>query len=206
MTGQIKGSAPGLNMSANKRRFNSQEALVEKAVCGDSFALYCLCERLAGSILYHTKYILCNEYDAEDVTQNILLRMCENIKSLRDTKAFGAWLGSIETNETRRFMAEHAKHVNVVNIDDHAEGLMEERAQCLPREFVEERCPDCNMMKMVLQLPVRQREAVMLRYFDDLSVTEVARAMNISHQNASRYLQIAQKKLRNELESKCGGA
>ena len=193
---------PETNVPGNKRKFETHEELVEKAVKGDSHALYSLCEKLAGSILYHTRSILGNEMDAEDVTQNVLLRMCENIKGLREIKAFRTWLGGIEINETRRFMSEHAKHINVVNIEDHAEGLREDRVESLPRSFVEEKCPDRYVMEVVSSLPLRQREAVMLRYFDDLGVTEVAPAMKISHQNASRYLNLAQKKLRKKLEEK----
>jgi len=200
MTGQTRIAETGMKVPANRNKNAAVEALVEKAVKGDSNALYSLCESVIDSILYHAKYILGNVMDAEDVTQNILLRMCENIRGLREAKAFRAWLGGIEVNETRRFMAEHAKHVNVVNIDDYAEGLWEESAERLPGEYVEGKCPDRSMMEIVSRLPIRQREAVILRYFDDLSVTEVAHAMNISHQNASRYLDLAQKKLRNELK------
>jgi len=200
MSGHITRPETGMGAPGNRSKFAMIESLVERAVHGDSGALYSLCENVIDGVLYHAKYILGNVMDAEDVTQNILLRMCENIKNLRDPKAFRAWLGGIQTNETRRFMAEHAKHVNVVNIDDYTDGLWEENAERLPRDFVEEKSPDYDMMEIVSRLPIRQREAVILRYFNDLSVTEVARAMNISHQNASRYLDLAQKKLRNEIK------
>jgi len=200
MTGQNIVPRTGVNMPGNRNKYSAIEALVEKAVHGDSNALYSLCESVIDSVLYHAKYILGNVMDAEDVTQNIMLRMCENIRGLREPKAFRAWLGGIEVNETRRFMAEHAKHVNVVNIDDYSEGLSDENAEHLPSAYVDGKYPDIDMMEMVSRLPIRQREAVILRYFDDLSVTEVAHAMKISHQNVSRYLNLAQKKLRNELK------
>jgi len=206
MTGQFNTQKTGMSVPGNKNKFAAIEALVEKAVQGDRNALYSLCESVIDSVLYHVKYILGNVMDAEDVTQNVLLRMCENIKGLREPKAFRAWLGGIEINETSRFMAEKAKHVNVVNIDDYADGLWEVNVEHLPCEYVEGKCPDSDVMEIVSRLPIRQREAVILRYFEDLSVTEVAHAMNISHQNASRYLGLAHKKLQNELKKSRRGA
>jgi len=199
MSGQSIINESGVNAPENMGSIAAQKSFVEKAMQGDKDALYCLCESVIGSILYHVKYMLGNEMDAEDVTQNILLRMCENIKGLREARAFKTWLGGIEINETRRFIAESCKHVNVVNIEDHADGLWEDNVDRLPRIYVEDRCPDRSIMEILSRLPVRQEEAIRLRYFDDLSVTEVAHVMKIPHQNVSRYLELALKKIKEEL-------
>jgi len=138
--------------------------------------------------------------DAEDVSQNVLLRVCESIHSLHEPKAFMAWLGSIVVNETRRYIAKLAKRGTIISIDDCAEGLVEDNLDRLPGEGVESRDVSRGVMGIVSNLPVRQREAVILRYFDDLNVSEVAQAMSIPHQSVSRYLDLARKKLRIEFE------
>jgi len=184
----------------NEQERATLEAMAEKASKGDRIALYNLCEKLAGDILFRTRYILGNEMDAEDVSQDVLLRMCENIQSLREPKAFRAWLGGIVVNEARRHVSRNAKRATVTSIDDHTADAVEDTSAPTPAELAEKSVARKNVMEIISGLPLRQREAVMLHYYEDLAVTEVARAMNIPHQSVSRYLSLAQKKLAIELK------
>ena len=186
----------------NDRRYEEIEALAKKAIRGDNDALYELCEKHARSILFRAKYMLGNEMDAEDVAQNVLLRVCENIKDLRKPKAFHAWLSRIIVNETRRYMAARTKRGQVEDIDDYMEELVEDDAQLLPGEYLEGLSVHDAIMEIVSRLPARQREAILLHYYDELKVTEVGKAMGIPHQSASRYLLLAREKLRADLEAR----
>jgi len=192
---------PDMRKVKLEERYAEIEALAERASLGDKDALYSLCEKLAGSVFFHVRCMLGNEMDAEDVTQNVLLRMCEKIGGLRESRAFRAWLCGIEINETRRFISMHARYGDVLNIEDHVDGICESHAECLPQEYVESKGLSHDVMDIVARLPVRQREAVILHYYDEMNINEVASAMRISHQNASRYLTLARKKIKAELES-----
>jgi len=191
-----------MDESALQTKNEELEALAQKASHGDSNALYSLCEKVAGSIFYHIKYMLGNDMDAEDVTQNVLLRMCERIGDLREAKAFRAWLGGIKINETRRHIALHAKYGNILNLEDHIDVLSEYHTDNLPDSYLECQAANQDVMEIVSHLPERQREAVVLHYYDDLSINEVARKMSIPHQNVSKYLAIAREKLKREMERK----
>ena len=175
------------------------EAMAERASKGDRIALYNLCEKLAGNVLFRTKYILGNENDAEDVSRDILLRICENIQSLREPRTFKAWLGGILTNETRRHISKSANSAAVASINECSVKAVED-IDPLPGEQEKKRAARKDVMEIVSKLPLRQREAVMLHYYDDLAVAEVAKAMSIPHQSVSRYLSLALKKLVIELK------
>jgi len=185
----------------NEKKYAEIDALAEKAIQGDSAALHSLCEKLARTILFRAKYMLGNEMDAEDVAQNVLLRVCENIRSLRKPKAFQAWLSRIVVNETRRFAATRAKYGTALDIDDYEDELVEENVGLLPDECLEDKTVSQAVMEIISKLPARQREALMLHYYDDLKVTEIARVMSIPHQSASRYLALAREKLKAEFEN-----
>ena len=180
----------------------SLELLVEKAKNGDCDALYDLCEKIARGVLFRAKYILGSEMDAEDVSQNVLIRVYEKIQSLREPKAFRVWLGSIIINESRQYMKEHARHGVVVDIEDYFETLPENNKSMLPYECAEDKDLRNSIMEAISRLPVRQREAVMLHYYDELSVMETSKAMSIPHQSVSRYISLACDKLRSEFEKK----
>lgn len=77
---------------------------------------------------------------------------------------------------------------------------MESSAEVLPCEHAEYKTVRQAVMQIVSRLPHRQREALILHYYDGLNVTEVAWAMDITHQSVSRHLDLARKKLKAELE------
>ena len=178
----------------------SIEALIEVAMKGDGEALHSLCEKMANGILFRVKYLLGNEMDAEDVSQNVLIRMYENIHSLHNSKSFMAWLGGIIVNETRRYASKHSRNKGVVNIEDHMGELAEEDPELVASE---NRCDDRlhkAIMRIIESLPHRQREAVLLHYYNDLNISEVATEMKIPHQCVSNYLELARKRLKIELD------
>ncbi len=56
------------------------------------------------------------------------------------------------------------------------------------------------VIEIVDELPARQREAVMLHYYQGLSVTEIADVMEIAQQGVSAYLKYARDKVRTGIE------
>jgi len=195
-----------------KKRKNSKddatvsiEELAEKASKGDKEALYALCESQAKGILFRTRQMLGNQMDAEDVSQNILIRLCQNIGSLRQPKAFKVWLGKIVLNEIRRYKVQNSKHSFVVDIDDYLETIPEENSKMLPHTNTESKEVSKAVMEAISRLPNRQREAFILHYYDDLSVTQIAQVMGIPHQNVSTHLARAREKIKEEFKEKAFG-
>lgn|GEM_PF-689239 len=176
------------------------EKLVEKAINGDRDALCSLCENVAKSILFRTKYVLNNEADAEDVTQEVLIRTCENIRSLRSPKAFNAWLGGIIINESNRHLSRNSKKETVDDISFYTDVFVDENEDSMLQERYEKNESRTELMSILEQLPIRQREAVVLRYYSDMSIAEVADAMKISKQSATKYLSLARDKLKIMIE------
>ena len=52
----------------------------------------------------------------------------------------------------------------------------------------------------MLRLPLKQREAVLLYYYQNLTMQETAEALHITVSNVSRRLESARKALRKQLE------
>jgi RNA polymerase sigma-70 factor (ECF subfamily) len=79
---------------------------------------------------------------------------------------------------------------------------MEDRSRVLPQEYIESEEVREAVMDVVKTLPQKQREAVMLHYYNGLSVTDTAVAMDINKSNVTRYLEQARNKIKRELEKK----
>ena len=193
-------SEPAIEKPEGKKRNAVIEVYAAKAVQGGKDALNSLCEALAKGVLYRAKYMLGNEMDAEDVSLEILIRLCENIRKLHDTKAFMAWFSRIIINETRRFMAERVEEQNIVSIDEYLELVADDKNAYGPEESYMNKNIRQEVMEIISKLPARQREVLMLYYFDELDIAEIAWTMDIQHQCVTKYLEIACSKLKNELE------
>ncbi len=176
------------------------EKLAEKAMGGNREALLSLCHAVAKSVLFRVMRRINNPNDAEDAAQEVLMRMCENIRSLRNSKAFRGWLNSIIINETNRYLAKNNKHSNVLNIDDYADEQLEANGQFLPDEYAVREDERREVMAIVDRLPNRQLEAVMLHYYEGMTLTQTARVMDVTKQSVARYLKLARDKIRKELQ------
>ena len=173
--------------------------LVQSAISGDNDALGMLCEKIAKGVLSLTTYLVGNKTDAEDISQIILIRVFENIKSLRNPKAFYGWLVRIVNNESNRYLKNNSKYGVLLNIDDYLDNRIEDNEDSLPHEYAENEEQRQAVMGVLSSLTDRQKETVMLHYYDGLSVTKVAEVMKISKQSVSEHLAVSREKLKREL-------
>ena len=104
---------------------------------------------------------------AEDLVQEAFVRMFGRFRDLRHLDAFGAYLRKTIVNLSRS----HFRRVKV----ERAYVAREARAP------VSAEAPDIGardeMWQALLRLPERQRTAIVLRYYEDLSEAEMADAM-----------------------------
>ena len=66
----------------------------------------------------------------------------------------------------------------------------------LPEESAESDPEDTELMETVLRLPMKQREAVLLYYYQNLTMQEISEILHITVSNVSRRLESARKALR----------
>ena len=164
------------------------ETLVQKSMLGEKDALYELCGSMAREVLFRTKYILNNKTDAEDVAQEVMIRVCKSITNLRDAKCFKAWLSSIISNEINRHMLQNKTRGVVLNIEDYSEAIADEAEDASPQRSVESKEDHSELMKIISSLSTRQREIIMMHYYDGISVAESAKILGIARQNAAANL------------------
>ncbi len=103
---------------------------------------------------------------AEDLAQETLTRVCRDWRTVSNLDSPGAWAHRVALNLARS----HYRHRSVAR-----------RQRARLARASEAHDPDTATViavrNAVSQLPVRQRTALVLRYFADLSVAETAAAM-----------------------------
>ena len=178
------------------------EKLVILAINGNMEALEALSEKMVAIVMWKMLKMVKNREDAEDLTQETLCKMHEKIGELKNPKAFRGWLARIAINERNQFMRKKANNMIFADIEAYKNELVEEKTDFVPSVRLEDYEVQSAIMDVVSVLPPRQKEALMLHYYDGLSVTETASVMDIPHQSVSNYLSIACKKLKDKLTVK----
>ena len=127
---------------------------------------------------------------ADDAVQETFIKAYRSLNSFRKESSEKTWLTRIAVNTCRDMMRTRwFMHVDrTVNIAD------------LPEESAESDAEDTELMDTVLRLPLKQREAVLLYYYQNLSMQEISETLQITVSNVSRRLENARKALRKQLE------
>jgi len=177
------------------------EKVIRQASMGNRASLKSLCESIARSVTFRVTRKLHSQSDVEDVTQEILIRVCESIHSLKDPKAFAGWLNTIINNEINRYLKKNWKHGVVLSMDEYLDSfeLEEDVDASLSFEYIFNDADRKEIIAVVDALPDRQLEAVLLHYYEGMSITETAKTMGITKQVVTIHLARAQKKIKDTL-------
>jgi len=124
-----------------------------------------------------------SQSDADDIFQEVFLKLSAREKPFETEEHRKAWLLRVTINACNsHFVAPWRQ--NVVSMDG-----MEEIAADMTSE-------DRDVYRQVLKLPAPMREAVILYYYEDLSVREIAAVSGTSESNVKKRLERARAKLR----------
>ena len=137
--------------------------------------------------------ILRDKSDAEDVVAETLLTAFERAGDLRDEKAFRTWLLRIATNYALGIRRGTARIVRLHVVPEIGGGD--------PSRASTDRVA---LLDGVAELPEQMRAAVVLRYYADLSVEDVAAALGKSPNTIKAQLQTALDRLRQSLADTVG--
>lgn len=133
--------------------------------------------------------------DALDMTQDIFVRVYEKLDSFRGNGAFKAWLLRITHNEGLNRARNRARR------GDHDELTSANSPPVAPdqeSDLAQKQSQDV-LRKALLHLRPRQRQAVMLRYFDKMPIREVACILDCTEGTAKNLLFRSLQKLRTHL-------
>ena len=150
-----------------------ERLLVDAAKTGDERALSELYQAYFPRVY---RYILArtgNTYDAEDLTEEVFMRVLEAIDRFQWREApFSAWLFRIAHNA---LISQRRKETSRGRTSQLNDGLPNDSAG--PEELVESRLVLNEVMQAAARLPDAQRQVISLRFAAGLSVAETARAM-----------------------------
>lgn len=171
---------------------NSQlpiDDLVVRAAQGDRAAFAALVNAHY-DFLFCTAWKWCgNRDDAEDIAQDVCIKLATAISGFDGRSAFTSWLYRIVINAVRDRQRQGARRAKQVDDLTHVTASAMAPGQ-------EEAATESQVWAAVRKLPDKQRDAVLLVYAEDRSHAEVAAIMGTKESTVSWYIHEAKKALR----------
>lgn len=127
---------------------------------------------------------LVNDQDlAEEIVQDVFVRLSAPTLDLSSVDSPKAYLRTAVVNQSRSKVRKLVVEKNFIP----------ERVQHV--ESHENFLADESLAAAIAELPQRQRECIVLRFTDDLRVTEIAGVLQITHGTVSKHIRLALKNL-----------
>jgi RNA polymerase sigma-70 factor (ECF subfamily) len=138
--------------------------------------------------------------DAQEVTQDALLAALRSLDSYRGEAKLSTWLYSITVNLCRNHIRTRQRRERVRNLFERLTTPIED-APSQPEDVIIRKQADFSLFSIVQSLNEKHRLPVILRYYHDCSVAEIAQILDIPEGTVHSRLNTARKKVRNCLES-----
>jgi RNA polymerase sigma-70 factor (ECF subfamily) len=170
------------------------ESTIELARRGDRDALAALLREFQDVWFRMCVGLLRDAELARDATQETALRFLKQLPAFRGESQLRTWSLGIAINVCRE-MRRRARPVDAVRLADG-----QRPADAGPDEAAELGESKARVREMLAELPERQREAVMLRFFEELSVDEAAEVMQCAAGTVKATIHQAMKALKKKLQ------
>jgi RNA polymerase sigma-70 factor (ECF subfamily) len=127
-------------------------------------------------LYWHIRRLVVNHDDANDILQNMFIKVWNSLENFREDSQLYTWLYRIATNESLTFI-EQAKRKSSISLSDVESGLA--------NKIKADQNFDANKLEWKLQLamqalPEKQRIVFNLRYYDEMPYEEMSKVLGTS--------------------------
>jgi RNA polymerase sigma factor (sigma-70 family) len=127
-------------------------------------------------LYWHIRRMVVEHEDANDVLQNVFIRVWNGLMNFKEESQLYTWLYRIATNESLTFL-ENLKKRSAVSLSDVESGL-ENKVKA--DKYFDPNKLEWKLQVAIQQLPEKQRLVFSLRYYDELPYEEMSRILDTS--------------------------
>ena len=142
--------------------------LVRRVLDGSTEAFAVLVDRHAPACIRFATRMLGNREDAEEASQEALMRAYRSLGIYDERTAFRTWLFTILTNRCRTALLHRGRRERRVIADEYAVATAADESSAEALDF------NIELARALDVLPADQREAFLLKYVEQLEYTEMA--------------------------------
>ena len=173
-------------------------SLIGSAQSGNQDAINTLFGEVYNDIYYFALKTVKDSDLACDITQEALIDIFNNIKTLQDPVAFPAWSRQITYRQCTRHFRKKKDVLLEENEDDGSifDTIEEENIEFIPDKLLDQKDFRQIVMNFIDTLSEEQRSAVLLYYFEERSIGEIAQIQNVSEGTVKSRLNYARKTIK----------
>jgi RNA polymerase sigma factor (sigma-70 family) len=127
-------------------------------------------------LYWHVRRIVVDHDDANDVLQNVFIRVWNGLENFREDSQLYTWLYRIATNECLTYLEQQKKRSSV-SLSDVETGLSNKiRAD----KYFDPNKLEWKLQLAIQRLPEKQRVVFSLRYYEEMPYEEMSRILETS--------------------------
>ena len=177
----------------------SMNELVSRVINGDKQAFEAIYQATYRQVYYTCMSFLKNEQNAQDIMQDTYITALTHMQQLENPERIIAWLNRIAINKCKAFLSKYMPEEfreEMVERD-----VLEENDNFLPESYV----TNGEKRKIVLEimqeeLSAVQYQTIVLYYYDEMSVSEIAECMNCPEGTVTYRLSSARGKIKRAVQ------
>ena len=175
------------------------EKLVKAFISGDKTAFEEIYKETYKGVYYTCITFLGDEKDAEDISQEVYLAFLASADKLEEPAKLKSWLATVAANKCRNYLK---KEKPVLMEDELMEGLRVETDELLlPEEYVTNQAKRRIVMDIMKEeLSKVQYQTMVLFYFNNLSIQQIADIMECPTGTVTYRLSVARDRIRAGIE------
>jgi RNA polymerase sigma factor (sigma-70 family) len=127
-------------------------------------------------LYWHVRRIVVQHEDANDVLQNVFIRVWNGLENFREDSQLYTWLYRIATNESLTFLEQRKKRSSV-SLSDVEGGLSN---QVKADKHFDPNKIEWKLQLAIQQLPEKQRVVFTLRYYDEMPYEAMSKVLETS--------------------------
>lgn len=174
----------------------SDEQLIHEILSGDTSAFKTLMEKYQLQVFRTVMGFVHVKEDAEDITQDIFVKVYQSLTSFKGESEFSTWLYRVTVNMSINFITRNRKNRLLQSLED---VFTKPSSEKTPLEQLEESERDQRIRKAIDSLPEKQRTAFILSKYEELPQKTIASVMNTSEGAIEQLLQRAKNNLQRKL-------
>jgi RNA polymerase sigma-70 factor (ECF subfamily) len=154
--------------------------LVKDFQAGKVEAFNELVRRYQQKVYWIARRMVGDHDEADDVTQEVFVKVYKKIKNFRSDSSFYTWVYRITTNTAINVLRQR-KIVNLVRLDEVFPALSSMSDDSLdPAKKLEMKENQSLLEEAVSELPAKQKKVFVLRYFEEMPYEDISKILKIT--------------------------
>lgn len=142
-------------------------------------------------LYWHIRNMVKNHNDADDVLQNVFIKVYKNIQKFKGESKLYSWMYRIASNESITFLNQRAKKYKISN-----EELQQQLIDNLESDvYFEGDEIQLKLQKAIASLPPKQQQVFNMKYFEELKYKEMSEILKTSEGALKASYHLASKKI-----------